>query len=238
MSSSPLNVSSVSAPVLRASMAGLLQCLVSLNPPEYHQLLRQIQHNQPLSNSIDAARQADIALRLCKKAIDTISIAKEDLQECKFRLGNTLKAIVDVLHQSPLGSQIPGEFYERYGYLPPIAHTSEEPEHEESEHEDPPPNSPTHSLDLPPWRRRSPRRSTQEATAQSEASTSRSSSRRASRQSTQSTPPRPTLQQRISSPTRSYHSGESDFSDAPFDHHRHSMEATFGRDEDGEVIYA
>ncbi|KAI1783262.1 hypothetical protein LXA43DRAFT_1102741 [Ganoderma leucocontextum] len=193
-------------------MTNLLQLLVALNP-------------------------LNIAFHLCKKAINTVSFAKEGLQKCKLQLDNTLEVIVDILQQSPLGSQISGEFYELYSYLPPVEHTPEEPEHKESEHEDHLQNSLAHSLDLPLWCRYSPYCSTQEATMQSEASTSRSSSHRSRWQSTQFTPPRPTLQQRISSPTRLHHSGELDFSDIPFNHHCHSMEATFSCDEDGEVIY-
>ncbi|KAI1788714.1 hypothetical protein LXA43DRAFT_1097028 [Ganoderma leucocontextum] len=153
MSSSPLNVSFISASILRAAMTNLLQLLVALNP-------------------------LNIAFHLCKKAIDTVSFAKEGLQKCKLQLDNTLEVIVDILQQSPLRSQISV----RGQHIKVLLSSLQMAEH------------PVH-------------------------------------------PPHPTLQQRISSPTRLHHSGELDFSDTLFNHHCHSMEATFSCDEDGEVIY-
>ena len=223
----------------RSSTQDVLVAIVNLSPVEYDHVQHRLRDNYPLACAIDVARQSQLSLRLCEKVTKTLSLAKEDLQETQHRLKNSLDMIVDILSQAPLGSQIPGEFYDRWGRL---LGTEPRPADQEP---DVPPNSPTTSLQPSPWRRRSPRQSVQAATAASEANSSRPSSvrsRRSSRSSNKSSLPRPTLVERLASPVTSYPLEYPEYeSPSPpplIDNYLDSMEATFGLDEDGEVICA
>lgn len=95
------------------SLRAMMQRLVSLGPDEYHTLVDMVSTNPPLAHAIDTARQANIALTYSKKALDAVDIARDRLHSCQRRLNHTLEAVVDVLYQSPLGTQIPNDYYSR-----------------------------------------------------------------------------------------------------------------------------
>ncbi|EJF57722.1 hypothetical protein DICSQDRAFT_173705 [Dichomitus squalens LYAD-421 SS1] len=111
-----------STATVRAAPHALHRLLVEVtNLPNdtYNRYLAQVASNPPLYNALIAIQGANGALSEAKKSLLLIEKMEERLNKARRQLTLSLDSTVDVLARSPLGSQIPGHWYELLPLLPP-----------------------------------------------------------------------------------------------------------------------
>ena len=137
-------------PLRHNAIYHLICHLTWLPQPQFDRLLDQIRSNQPLSVALDSARQVHRTRQIANHAANSLRLALNDSRGLVLSADLAFHSIVNLLHQSPLGGQIPGEYYCHADISPlraaaPIdddTHTADD--------------SPPTRLSPPPWRCRSP----------------------------------------------------------------------------------
>ena len=128
----------------------LIRHLTWLPQPQFNRLLNQIRLNQPLSVALESARQVHCTHQIANHATNSLRLALDNSWGLMLSADLAFHSIVDLLHQSPLGGQIPGEYYRHADISPPHAAA---PINDDTHTVD---DSPSTHLSPPPWRRHSP----------------------------------------------------------------------------------
>ena len=93
--------------------------LTRLPQPQFDRLLDQIRSNQPLSSALETARQVHRTRQIANHAANSLRLALDDSRGLVLSADLAFHSIVELLHQSPLGGQIPGEYYRHADISPP-----------------------------------------------------------------------------------------------------------------------
>ena len=137
-------------PIRHDAIHRLVRHLTRLPQPQFDRLLDQIRSNQPLSSALETARQVHRTRQIANHAANSLHLALDDSRGLVLSADLAFHSIVELLHQSPLGGQIPGEYYRHADISPPRAVA---PIDDDALTAD---DSPPTRLSPPPWRRRSP----------------------------------------------------------------------------------
>ena len=137
-------------PLRHDAIYHLICHLTRLPQPQFDRLLDQIWSNQPLSVALKSTRQVHRTCQIANHAANSLRLALDDSQGLMLSADLAFHSIVDLLHQSPLGGQIPGEYYRNANISPPRAAA---PIDDDTHTAD---DSPPTCLSRPPWRCRSP----------------------------------------------------------------------------------
>ena len=137
-------------PLRHNAIYRLIRHLTRLPQPQFDRLIDQIRLNQPLSSALKTACQVHRTRQIANHAANSLRLALDDSQGLVLSADLAFHSIVDLLHQSPLGGQIPGEYYRHADISPPRAVA---PIDDDALTAD---DSPPTRLSPPPWRRRSP----------------------------------------------------------------------------------
>ena len=137
-------------PLRHNAIYRLIRHLTRLPQPQFDRLIDQIRLNQPLSSALKTVRQVHRTCQITNHATSSLRLALNDSRGLVLSADLAFHSIVDLLHQSPLGGQIPGEYYRHADISPP---RTVAPIDDDALTTD---DSPPTRLSPPPWRRRSP----------------------------------------------------------------------------------
>ena len=109
------DMSNFNAPVKFSTLHNMMVHLIGLSIANYTKYSSLICDNT-LHQLVDIARHANITYYLTKKTIKDLSPLCNQLKNAKNDLFKALKAIIELLHQSPVGTHVPTKFYKHLGH--------------------------------------------------------------------------------------------------------------------------
>ena len=108
-------MSNTTSSIKFSALYNMMVCLIGLSITNYAKYFSLICDNT-LCQLIDVARHANITYYLTKKTIKDLSPLCNQLKNAKNDLFKALKAIIELLHQSPVGTHVPTKFYKHLGH--------------------------------------------------------------------------------------------------------------------------